>query len=196
MTFSEKVLLRPLLALPGRGDARGRVGSSPNCGARRVTRLAETLVHLLLLHLLLLLVQLPVENDRRGGPVPASLAADRVRAPVRRLQVLRQLLQPHHRAAADQQELHLRDRRGRDLSTNRVWNRIFKRGGTSCGGISADQAGNAGDLPLRLPILLLLLFITRASSDPNATLDLWTTILHITRRSVSTSLSLGHSRGE
>ena len=122
MTFSKKVLLRPLLSLPGRGDAGGRVGSSPNCGARRVARLAETL----LLLLLLLLVQLPVENDRRGGPVPASLAADRVRAPVRRLQVLRQLLQPHHRAAADQQELHLRDRRGGDIATNRVWNRIFK----------------------------------------------------------------------
>ena len=123
MTFSKKVLLRPLLSLPGRGDARGRVGSSPNCGARRVACLAETLV----LHLLIfLVVQLPVENDRRGGLVPASLAADRVRAPVRRLQVLRQLLQPHHRAAADQQELHLRDRRGGDIATNRVWNRIFK----------------------------------------------------------------------
>ena len=121
-----KVLFRPLLALPGRGDARGRVGSSPNCGARRVASLAETLVHLVHLLLLLLLVQLAVENDRRGGLVPASLAADRVRAPVRRLQVLRQLLQPHHRAAAHQQELHLRDRGGGDIATNRVWNRIFK----------------------------------------------------------------------
>ena len=125
MTFSKKVLLRPLLSLPGRGDAGGRVGSSPNCGARRVARLAEKFVHLIRL-LLLLLVQFPVENDRRGGLVPASLAADRVRAPVRRLQVLCQLLQPHHRAAADQQELHLRDRRGGDIATNRVWNRIFK----------------------------------------------------------------------